>query len=423
MWTDDWRRNLMALTFGQMLSLAGFSFFMPLLPLYVQHLGAFGTTQAAQWAGAMNVTSSLAMAAVQPFWGTMADRWGRKPMVIRSMVGAGCTTILLGLAASPEQLLALYTIQGLVTGTMAASTALVAASMPTERLGFGLGMLQVSVFLGASLGPLGGGVVADAYGYRTTFFGAGTLLILSAGVVNALVRESFERPQKSARGKSTWAESRSLLGIGLFPLLLAVIFMIQFANSTMAPVLSLFIAELQGRENAATAVGIVMAAVGAAGALSAFVVGRLGDRLGHSPVLLVSLAGAALCYFPQSIVQEVWQLLLLRTLMGAFLGGTMPAANALVAAVIPRERRGAAFGLTSSANALSHAVGPAYGAGVATLWGLRAVFLATGAVCGLTFLWAAASFRKRGVPARAVEPTISGDSPLVPPEDASPRLG
>jgi MFS transporter, DHA1 family, multidrug resistance protein len=396
-WTNDWRRNLIALSIGEMLSIAGFYFFTPLLPLFVQHLGSYGTTEAVQWAGVMAATSSLAAAAVQPAWGAMADRWGRKPMVIRSMLGGGATTLLMALATSPQVLLGMYTLQGIISGTVAASTALVAASVPKRHLGFALGILQVSVFVGASCGPLGGGLVADAFGYQAAFFVAAGLLIIGAVVVNNLVRESFTGPSNTTPRQSVWAEGRSLLGIGLFPLLLAVIFLIQFGNTTLNPVASLFIVSLTEGGNVATSVGLVMAATGAASAVSAFAIGRLGDRVGHKPVLLVSLAGAALSYFPQSMVQQVWQLLLLRMLLGAFLGGLMPSANALVAGIIPRERRGAAFGLTSSAMALSQAGGPVFGAGVATLWGLRAVFVTTGIIYSLAFLWAGLSLRTRAV--------------------------
>jgi DHA1 family multidrug resistance protein-like MFS transporter len=271
-------------------------------------------------------------------------------------------------------------------------------------------MLQVSIFVGTSFGPLGGGIVADTLGFQAAFVVAGVLLILGAAVVNALVRESFVRPSKTAAGRGMWAESRSLLGLGLFPLLITVIFLIQFGNTIMGPVVSLFIAGLSGGENAATSVGMVMAAAGATSAVSAFLVGRLGDSVGHRPVLLVCLAGAGLTYFPQSIVQQVWQLLLLRMLLGAFLGGLMPSANALVVGIIPRERRGSAFGLTASASALSQALGPIFGAGIATVWGLREVFLATGSIYAVAFLWAAVTFRTRAALPRTTEAAVAGEA-------------
>ncbi len=394
---EEWRRNFAVVWIGQMLSLMGFTFFTPLLPLFIRELGSYDTVQAVQWAGAMTAGTSLAMTLAQPIWGVMADRWGRKPMVVRSMIGSGLTTILMGLSTSAEQLLILYTLQGMVTGTVAACTALVAASTPKRHLGSALGMLQVAIFIGASCGPLGGGLLADALGFRVAFYVAGTMLILGALVVGVLVREDFT-PAPARESKGFWSESRSLLAIATFPLLVAVIFLIQFGNTTMSPVISLFIASIATDGNTATAVGAVMAVAGAASAFSAFLAGRMGDRIGHAPILVVCITGSALVYFPQALVDEVWQLILLRMLLGIFLGGLMPSANALVAAATPRERRGAAFGITSSATALSHAVGPIFGAAVASYWGLRAVFLATGCVYALSAVWAGASFRKRSTP-------------------------
>lgn len=424
MWAEGWQRNLAALWLGQMLSIAGFSFFMPLIPLFVQSLGGYEAAEAVRWAGAMSAISSLAMALAQPYWGSMADRWGRKPMVLRSMVGSGATTILMGFATTPEVMTALYTLQGLITGTVAASTALIAATVPKQQMGFALGMLQVSIFVGASCGPLGGGILADAFGFQVAFFAAGILLILGAGVVALLVREEFTPPPATARGKSTWAESRSVLGIALIPLLIGIIFLIQFGNTTMSPVIALFVAGLAGGENPATTVGLVMGSAGVASATSAFLLGRVGDRKGHAPILMVCLAGAALSYFPQAAVNQVWQLLLLRMLMGAFLGGLMPSANALVAEMVPRNRRGAAFGLTASASGLSHAVGPLFGAGIASLWGLRGPFLASGCVYVLAFIWAGTSLRRRPSPEGPATTVASGEAPTPPlPMAESARTG
>ena len=144
--------------------------------------------------------------------------------------------------------------------------------------------------------------------------------------------------------------------------------------------------------------GVVLAATGAVSAASAFVLGRVSDRVGHGVILPVCLLGAAITYFPQALVREVWHLLLLRMSLGVFLGGLMPSANALVAAIVPRERRGAAFGLTAAASALANAVGPLSGAGVATHFGMRAVFLTTGALFALASGWVGFGFRRHALP-------------------------
>jgi len=396
--SESWQRNLVGIWVGQTMLMVAFSFVFPFLPLYIQSLGSYTDTEAAQWAGVIGAASALSMCIAQPFWGDLADRYGRKPMVLRSMVGGAIATFLMGLASSPAQLLMVRLAQGLVTGTVAASNALVAGSTPRHRLGFALGMLQMAQFLGSSVGPLIGGFIADTLGFHAAFYSAAALMLMGALVVFLLVHEDFTPVLAGAPRPGIWAESRSLLKIGLFPVLAVVIFMIQLGGTIVTPVLSLFIAELNGGENAATAAGIVLAATGAVSAASALIIGRVSDRLGHAVILPVCLAGAALCYFPQGLVQQVWQLLLLRMLLGVFLGGLMPSANALLAGLVSSQRRGAVFGLAASATALASGVGPLSGAGIATFWDMRAVFFTTGVLFTLAYVWVTIGFRRHEVP-------------------------
>lgn len=396
---ENWRRNLVALWIAQTLTMVAFSFVFPFIPLYIQTLGVSSFEKAAQWAGVVGAAAALSLAVAQPIWGSMADRWGRKPMVVRSMVGGSITVMLMGLATAPEQLVVLRLIQGAVTGTVSACNALAATSAPRHRLGFAMGLMQVAIFAGTSLGPLVGGLMADLYGYRAAFYAAGVLMLVGASIVVGFVRENFTPPEKDVAHPGVWAESRSLLAMAVIPVLLSVIFLIQLGGTIVAPVLSLFISDLTGGSNAATYAGIVLAATGAVSAAAALAVGRLSDRLGHDRILPACLVGAALSYFPQALVQEVWQLLSLRMLLGVFLGGLMPTANALLATSVPPERRGAAFGLGAASTALANAAGPLSGAAIATHWGMRSVFLATGVLFTFACGWVTLGLRRCRLPA------------------------
>lgn len=394
---EPWHRNLGALWLAQTLSAVGFSFILPFIPLYVRALGVVGVTEAAQWAGMIGAASAVSMTIAQPIWGTLADRYGRRPMVIRSMVGGGIIITVMGFATSPGQLLALRFVQGAITGVSAASTALAATSVPKRRLGFALGLMQVAMFVGTSVGPLVGGVIADTLGYRASFYASGALLLLGGAIVIGLVREDFTPPAADEPRRSVWAESRALLAMGVLPVLVGIVFLIQLGGMIVSPVLSLFVEELSQGANAATAAGTIMAATGLASATAAVLIGRLSDRVGHGVVLPVCLLGAAAAYFPQAAVSELWQLLALRLILGLFLGGLMPSANALVASIVPEARRGAAFGLTATANALAHLVGPLAGAGIATQWGMREVFVATGVLFAAAWAWVSLTLRRAGL--------------------------
>lgn len=401
---ESWQRNLVAVWIAQMVSGMAFSFILPFIPLYVQTLGVQGTTEAAQWAGLISASAAVSMTVVQPIWGALADRYGRRPMVLRSTFGGFVVLGLMGFATSPEQLLILRFVQGSITGVVAAATALVATTTPKARLGFTLGMMQVALFVGNSVGPLLGGYIADTFGYRAAFFAASAFLFVAGVIVIAFVREDFVRPTKEQQGPGIIAGSRALLASQAFAVLVGVVFLIQLAGVIVGPVLTLFIAELSGRENAATAAGLVLAATGVVSAGSAVFFGRLSDRVGHLRILLVCLLGAAASYFPQSLVDSTWQLLVLRMTLGLFIGGLMPSANALVAARVPPERRGSAFGLTATAGSLANGVGPLTGAAIATTLGIRAVFVATACLFVACWGWALAGLRGELTAARPRSP-------------------
>lgn len=394
--TEGWERNLAAIWFAQTASQMGFSFILPFIPLYVQVLGVRDAVEAVRWAGAIAAASAVSMTIAQPIWGVVADRWGRKPMVIRSMVGGSLIISLMAFVTSPEQLLVLRFVQGSVTGVVAAATALIATSTPRHRMGFALGLNQVAMFAGASVGPLIGGVIADNLGYRASFLASGALLMVGGLIVVFFVRERFTRPGAAGPRQSILSQSRALLSNGVLSMMVAIIFLINLASLVVSPVLSIFIAELSRNVNAATAAGGVLAATGAASAAAAVVIGRLSDRVGHGRILVICLVGATVTYLPQAAVTDVWQLLALRLLLGLFLGGLMPGANALVASVVPEQRRGVAYGLTGTASALAHGIGPASGAAIASAWGLRAVFVATSVLFALAATFIGLGLRRAG---------------------------
>ncbi|MHB9089897.1 MAG: MFS transporter, partial [Chloroflexota bacterium] len=226
----NWRRNLLFLWLSQTLIMMAFSFFFPFIPLYVQTLGVHGDADAARWAGLITAAAAVSMAVVQPIWGNLADRFGRKPMVVRSMLAGSIITTLMGIATSPEQLLLLRFIQGAFTGTIAAANALVAASTPRSRLGYALGVMQMSFFLGASVGPLGGGLIADHFGFRMSFYVAGVLMLVGCLIVTLLVHEDFERPPAGVVRPGVWGQSRALLALSSFPILIAITFLIQLGG-------------------------------------------------------------------------------------------------------------------------------------------------------------------------------------------------
>ena len=391
--SEAWKRNLIALSVAQIVTQIGFSFVFPFTPLYIQALGVEGVTEAAQWSGAVGAAMAVAMSFSQPFWGSLADRVGHRPMVLRAMLGGAVTIAAQGLVTAPWQLVALRFVQGMVIGSVPASNALISTSAPKERLGFALGTMQVAVLAGTAIGPLGGGLLADMFDYRTAFFVCSAALLVAAVVVFAFCAEPPRSALKVVQRSGFMTESWALLARPYFSLVVGIIFLTHLAQVIVMPVLSLFIAELSDSTSPATIAGVVLAVTGATSAAAALWIGRKADRGGSRRWLSVCLIGSTLTYLPQALVQGVWQLLALRAMLGAFSGGLATVSSALVAELIPPEKRGAAFGLTSSAGSLAGIIGPLAGAAITTGFGVRAVFGATGLLFAVSAAWTILSLR------------------------------
>jgi DHA1 family multidrug resistance protein-like MFS transporter len=379
-----WRVTLPVMWFAQLCSIMGFSFVMPFIPFFVRELGV-AESLVPIWAGVTGSAAGLAMATMGPIWGYLADRQGRRRMVIRAMFGGALTLGLMGLSRNVYDLLVLRILQGTVTGTVPASVALVSSVVPKSRLGFSLGLMQMAVFTGASIGPYIGGIVADQYGYRVPFGVTATLLFTGGLLVLFGARERFTPPDPEDRHEA--APLRVLFRMPSVLSLLGVFFIMNFSASFVMPIFPLFVEEIVGMpKKAASETGTLLAVTGVAGAVSAVLVGRVSDRLGHKPILIACTSLAALLSFPHFFADSVAQLLVLRLFFGLAVGGVFPAMNALVATAAPRDNLGQAYGFTTTASALGWATGPALGGVVASAVGYRWPFVIMAVLLALVTL-------------------------------------
>ena len=313
-----------------MLAILGFSLRTPFLPFYLQDLGADSDSAAALWSGLINAGGAGVMAITAPFWGAIADRHGRRPMLIRAMFASTITVGLMGFATAPWQLLGLRFMEGAFSGTVTAATALVAVSMPKDRLGYGLGIIQMAVFSGASLGPLFGGVLADQIGYRATFMVAAGMLFVGGLIVTFVVREQFTpmpRKMGGARGFSALRAANAWMFAGVMGSMILMLFASRFASSSVQPIIPLFIEQLGDANSlfnlsAATVSGLALGMLGLTSAISSIFLGRIGDKRGHQPVLLWCALGAGLLYLPMALANASWQLVVLQGLFGVAAAGS-----------------------------------------------------------------------------------------------------
>ncbi len=368
----DWRRNLYVIWLAEFVSVVGFSAAMPFLPYYVQDLGITTPGQVELWSGLLQSTHALAMGMMAPVWGSLADRAGHKPMVVRAMVGGALILAAMAFVGSVQQLLVLRTVQGAVTGTVVASTALVAAGTPVDQRGMALGALQMGIYLGASFGPVLGGLVADAWGYRAPFVVTGILLAVSGVLVALRVREA-RAPRDGSSALSFTAGMRVVMRSTAVLQVFAVRLLVRSAFRSVGPLLPLFVQLLAPtEERLSSVVGVVTSAAMVASALGAVVIGRFGARLGLRRVLIGCVAVSAVTYLLESRATSVLQLLLLRSLSGLAMGGILTSLSAALASAAPKGYEGAVFGLDSSVVSTANAIGPMAGAAIAASRGVRA---------------------------------------------------
>jgi len=378
-----WKRNLVILWFGQLIAISGFSVFMPFLPYYVQELGITEVKQVAFWAGLLTSAQAVTMALVAPIWGSLADRYGRKIMVVRAMLGGAVIVSLMGFVGNVWQLVILRAIQGTLTGTVSAATTLVASSAPPQRRGFALGTLQMAIYLGGSVGPLLGGFIADSMGYRPTFWVTGALLFVAGVLVTTLVREDFV---PVARGEQAPLLEGLLIVFRTRALMLVcgIRVLMRMAVRVIGPVLPLFIQSIAAPGvKIASLTGTIAGFGSAASAVGAVFIGRLADRIGPQRILIVCGAAASVLYAVQAWVQTPTQLLVLRVASGVAMGGILASVSSLQAALAPKGRYGAVYGVDTSMVAAANAISPMIGAALTATFGLTSVFYGAAVVYAL----------------------------------------
>ncbi len=401
---DPWKRTLYLMTAAQLITAIGFSSIFPFLPLYVKQLGSSRGFGVEFLSGLVFSVQAVTMMLASPVWGSLADRYGRKLMVQRSMYGGAVLLLLMAFVRSAEELIVLRAVQGLVTGTIAATNALVASVVPRQRTGFAMGMLQVGFGSGVALGPVIGGVVADAYGYAAAFYVTAGLLLVAGLLVTFGVREAHVPrqvlPLESPPWLAGWKEILRAEGVAAT---YGLRFLTQLGRMMLVPIAPLFIEILLADSGSVnTFTGLVIGSASTTATASAVFLGRLGDRAGHRKVFIGSVLAAAMLYFPQSLVQSAVHLLFLQAAVGVAIGGVLPSLSALLARYTVAGEEGAVYGLDNSISAGARAVAPLIGAAVATAFGLRLTFVAS----ALILLIAAAGALWRLPRAVAADPAI-----------------
>ena len=398
---ESWERNVWALALVVFIAFVGFQFFSPFLPLYVIELGVTDPTRVALWSGVLTAVTPAVSGLLGPLWGRLADRVGRKMMMIRSLVGFVIIVAAMGLVTSVTQLLILRVLQGVIAGFSVFAMALASVSCPKDKVPVAIGRVQGAQLLSVAVGPAAGGYVASHFGLRYAFFvTAGMCAIALVGLI-LLFNES--RPRDA--GDTGPARERSftlrdVLGLRGFPLVLGLLFIGQFIDRGLSLLVPLKVATLPDVTRIAATSGeiISLAAICATG--SALAAGRLAQRWPPERLLLIGLLVGGLPCALMALAPGWQSLMLLRCLTGLCLGGALTLAYSLGGMLVSSERRGAAFGWLALSVQVGTAASPLVSGGLAAL-SLPGAFLLDG---GLAWLGAAVLRRARAACAAAPRP-------------------
>ncbi|PWV95868.1 DHA1 family multidrug resistance protein-like MFS transporter [Paenibacillus cellulosilyticus] len=377
----SWQRQMWILWAGVLLCSSSYTMVIPLLPLFLPELGV-SDSSLYWWAGVVQSSAFLVGAVMAPLWGAMADKYGKRKMIIRAGLSLAVVYAMISLVHNPWELVGIRLLHGLVGGFVPASMAIVASIAPEERLGWSLGTMQAASMSGGIMGPLIGGLLSNAFGQRLSFVVAGSFILLATLAVVFFVSEgkappkevAASTPKKTARS-DYWSvlHNRQLLNL----LLLLLLF--QLSYNMVQPLLTLHIADLQGgvQDVAATA-GFVLSLVGIAGILASPQWGKLGEQRGHLRVLIVCLIASGCVISLQYFVHSLWLFTVVQFVFGLFLAGIVPVVNTLVVRSTDQTFRGRSFGLTTSANQTGSLLGPLIGGGLGKFVGIEWLFVMTG---------------------------------------------
>ena len=385
---ETWKRTVYISLVCVFCTAFGVSQLAPILPLYFHDLGVQTPEAMSLWSGLATGATYIIVCLAAPFWGRVADKKGRKITLIRSSFGMALCNILIAFQTTPEGVVLIRLIQGLVSGFYSASITLIASESPIERTGWALGLLASANLAGSLIGPLLGGYIADTVGIRNDFIIVGALMGLAGVLATIFIHENYvpqPNPEKLSirKLKEQIPEFNSIVALCVASFIYAICIM------SLQPVISVYIKGIvpSDTENLAFIAGAVFSAMGIAQLMSSSPLGKLVDKIGPRKVLVVSLIYVGILNIPQAYVSDVYQLAIIRFLQGFGLGGMLPALNTYLSSKTPREFTGQVFSYNQSCLFFGYFLGSIGGASLMAWLGFTTLFWVSGGLFIISALW------------------------------------
>lgn len=385
---ETWKRTVYISLVCVFCTAFGVSQLAPILPLYFHDLGVQTPEAMSLWSGLATGATYIIVCLAAPFWGRVADKKGRKITLIRSSFGMALCNVLIAFQTTPEGVVLIRLVQGLVSGFYSASITLIASESPIERTGWALGLLASANLAGSLIGPLLGGYIADTVGIRNDFIIVGTLMGLAGVLATIFIHENYvpqPNPEKLSirKLKEQIPEFNSIVALCVASFIYAICIM------SLQPVISVYIKGIvpSDTENLAFIAGAVFSAMGIAQLMSSSPLGKLVDKIGPRKVLVISLIYVGILNIPQAYVSDVYQLAIIRFLQGFGLGGMLPALNTYLSSKTPREFTGQVFSYNQSCLFFGYFLGSVGGASLMAWLGFTTLFWVSGGLFIISALW------------------------------------
>lgn len=374
---SNWKRNLYILWFSQFIAMMGMSMVVPFLPLYVRELGIINQELTIRWSGLVFSGPFLMSFFLVPIWGYLGDKYGRKLMVVRAVFGLGLAQLINGSAQNIYHLLGGRIIQGLMSGFIPASMALISSTTPKNKTGYALGIIQTATSGGTILGPIIGGFLADQIGIRTLFFITSVLCFIAGVLVIVFIKE--EKLDNHDERSNLFENFRFVFNSKELRLLLLMIVTVQISIAFNQPLFALYVKTLNINKNyLASVAGILYGIMGIFMMFGSPFWGRLNEKKLINRSLFIASTIAGLSYICHFFIYNPYYLALIRSFLGFSLGGVMPVIYTLVSHNSHQERKGGLMGIASSAQILGNLIGPTLSGIIASHIGIRPVFTISG---------------------------------------------
>ena len=379
---DVWKKNLPVLWIAVFLCCASYTSCIPFLPVYLLRDLGVAPEEVNFWAGLSFAVTFLGCTIMAPYWGALADHVGQRKMALRAGYGLALTYFLTGVCQNVYQLVAVRVLCGVVAGFVPACMSMASSSLPENRMGWGMGLMQTALSSGTIMGPLMGGYMASWFGMRMSFY-VGSLALFAGTIAVMLVVKDLTILQRgSFNASSLWHDLQDTLRNRELRFIMLMFFMVQTCVMTIQPLITMYVGQLMGAmgDDAVKMSGVIFSLAGFAGILAAPFWGKRGQSYGYVRIFALVTFTAGFINLFQVFIQDVWQFAAIQFVYGLFLAGAVPNINANLTVVTDKNTRGKAFGLSTSANQFGGVVGPLLGGVLGACMSTRHVLVATGCI-------------------------------------------